>query len=322
MVLLGSVLLLIGIPAGTVSAQTAAPPVDIELLINRGQQAEARTALASFPQKTRADSARALYLRGRIELNAGTLPDAVKSLEKSVHLVPRNGATQYWLAIAYIRSALGSSRLQQALYARRVRTALERSTEYSPRLVDARLHLMQYYLRAPFFMGGSRDKARAQADTIFQIEPLRGHMARAQVAEASGDLKTAEREFAAAMNEFPKNETGYHALGGFYRRVRNYARAVDVFQKLQQVSPNQAAAHLQIGRTIAEWGQQLDRGEKELETALSMQLGPLDAATAHYNLGLIYQRRGDRARAKERFDRALALDPTFELAVQARKSVK
>ena len=296
--------------------------IDIELLINRGQLSDARTALASFKPKTRPDSAKGLYYRGRIALAAGSTPEAVRSLEASTRLVPRDGPAQFWLAQSYIRTALGKNRMQQAFYARRVRSALERATMYSPRLVDARLHLIQYYLRAPFMLGGSNDKARAQADTIFQIDHLGGYLARAQVAEATNDAATAETNFKAAVAEFPDRETGYYALGGYYRRTRRYSAALDVFRRLQQLIPEQGLPHYQIGRTIAEWGQQLDVGERELQTALSKGLGTLDAASAHYHLGLIYQRQGDAARAKERFDRALTLDPSLEQAVAARRSLQ
>lgn len=335
---LGACVLLIGTGATLVSAQSAKripaqtstrvpdriapPPVDIELLINRGQLPEARAALAGYRTRTRADSAQTFYWRGRIALSASSLDEAVRLLEKSVQLGPKVGHVHYWLAIGYVRTALGKSRMQQPLYARRVRTSLERATALTPGLIDARLYLIQYYLRAPYLLGGSKEKARAQADTILQLDPLSGHLARAQVAEASGDLATAEREFSAAVRDYPKDETGYNALGGFYRRTQQYGSAVEIFQRLQRVQPANALLHLQIGRTMAEWGQQLDRGTSELETALAMGLGPQDAASAHYHMGLIYQRRGDGARAQERFNRALALDPAMAQALAARRSVQ
>ena len=317
---MGGLLMMFG-SSVALGAQTP-PPVDIELLINRGRLPEARAELANLRPRTRADSAKALYFNGRVELASASVSKAVSLLEESVKLVPNDGPAHYWLAVGYTRTALGKNKMTQARYARRVRTALERATHYSPKLVDARLYLIQYYLRAPFIVGGSKDKARAQADTILKIDRLSGHIARAQVAEASADLKTAERSFKASLDEFPKSEQGYYALGGFYRRTRRFGEAVEVFQRLQQLIPEQSRPHYQIGRTLAEGGIELDRGERELNIALSMGLATFDAANAHYHLGLIYRARGDETRAKESFARALKLDPTLEAAMAARQSVQ
>jgi len=305
------------------TAGAQSPPVDIEGLINQGKAAEARAEIAAYPRRTRADSARVLYWRARMALNDGATPDGVRLLEQSVALVPDDGPARYWLAVGYIRSTAGKGRFQQAMYARRVRTNLERASALSPSMIDARLYLIQYYLRAPAIMSGGRAKARAQADTIFQIRPQSGYVARAHVAEATGDVAGAERAFVAAVKRFPADESGYHGLGGFYRRTKQYPKAIEVFERLRRLHPELQLARLQIGRTIAEWGQQLDRGEAELVAALAPPgLGALDAASAHYYLGVIRQRRGDRAGAREQFNRALALNPALEDALAALRTLR
>jgi tetratricopeptide (TPR) repeat protein len=303
--------------------QLGAQQVDIEALINHGQNAQARAELAKYPQPTPIDSARVLYWRGRLALNEGASSSGMDLLERSVALDPGVGASHFWLAIAYIRATVGKGRLRQAWYAQRVRSHLERATAISPTMVDARLYLIQYYLRAPGFMGGGDAKARAQADTIFRINPQTGYLARAQVAEATKDLVGAERAFAGALRDFPNDASSYDALGGFYRRSKNYPKAVEVFERLKKLAPDDAHAQLQMGRTIAEWGQQLERGEKELVAAISHpDLATLEAASAHYYLGMIRQKRGDRAGAREQFSRALALNPALEDALAALRTLQ
>ena len=306
-----------------VASPLGAQQVDIEALINRGNVAQARAEIAKYPQPTRIDSARVLYWRGRLALNEGATSDGMSLLERSVALVPDDGASRFWLAIAYIRSTVGKGRVRQAWYAQRVRTNLERATALQPTMVDARLYLIQYYLRAPGFMGGGKAKARAQADTIYQISRQSGYLARAQVAEATGDLVGAERAFAGALKDFPNDASSYDALGGFYRRTKKYAKALEVFERLKAQHPDNAHAQLQIGRTTAEWGQQLERGEKELVAAIGHPgIATLEAASAHYYLGMIRQKRGDRAGAREQFNRALALNPALEDALAALRSLR
>src|SRR5438270_4240001 len=90
----------------------------------------------------------------------------VSECEKAVSLAPNNGQFHLWLGRAYGEKATQSSFLAAASLARKVRSEFEAAVHLSPRSVDARSDLAEFYLEAPGIVGGGRDKAEQQANTL------------------------------------------------------------------------------------------------------------------------------------------------------------
>ena len=104
-----------------------------------------------------------------------------------------------------------ASIFRRATLAREARMEFERAVEADPDFVDARVALVEYYLRAPRFLGGGEEKAIAEAHQILERDAAEGHRAFAEIyehqkkrAEAAKELDMAAAIDRDRLQEGPK----------------------------------------------------------------------------------------------------------------------
>ena len=279
-------------------------------LFTGGRFDDARVQLAAAAKADPRNATAAFYL-GRIELAEGDGERAAEWLERATRIDPASSQYQYWLGNAYGRQAVRAGRLKQARLAGRIRGALERSVELDPNNLDARSALLQYYVIAPGFMGGSMGKARAQAREITSRSALRGRIAKGVIAERNKEVALAQREYEAAVAAAPDSAIGYTVLGDLYRRTGKYDQAFATFARMQKVLPQEAAALYLIGRTSAVSGERLDEGAAALRGYLAARRRDTDPplASAHFRLATILEKQGRRDEARGEYQATLRLDP-------------
>ena len=297
--------LVVALP-GSLGAQAAADPV---ALFEARRYPEARAAFEAAAKANGRD-ARAAYYLGRIALVDGNAGRAQQWLERAVQLDAGRATYHHWLGRAYSREALRAGKLRQMALAGKIRDEFRRAVALDPNDLEARFDLLQYYVVAPGFMGGSEGKAREQAAEIRRRNPFRGHLAYGAIAEDAKDAAGAEREYVAAVREFPDSLAGSYALGTHYARRQQWDRAFDVFERLVHERKEGAAEYF-VGRVASLSGQRLDRGAEALRSYLRRRPGDSDPslASAHYRLGLVYEKQGKRDLAKQEFVTTVQLDP-------------
>ena len=296
--------------AAPLAAQGAVSTAAGVRLFDSGRFAEAKAQLTAAAQANPQDGTAAFYL-GRIALAEGDGDAAARWLERATRLEPRNSSYYFWLGNAYGRQALRTSKIRQARLAGRIRGAYEKAVALDPDNLDARSGLLQYYVVAPGFMGGSVSKAREQAREIGARSAFRGRLANAVIAERQKDMATAEREYAAAVDAAPDSAIAYAALGDLYRRTGRYDQAFATFGRMRRALPNEASALYLIGRTSAVSGERLDEGERALKAFIAGPRKPTDPplASAHFRLGAIYEKQNRRDLARQEYETTLKLDP-------------
>ena len=136
-------------------------------LFNDKQWTTAQQFFESFTTKNPTDAIGAFYL-GRTLFEQQQYEQAVEWLEKAVLLDSTNSQYHLWLGRAYGYSAQRASILWQFPLARKVKIHFEKAVELDPDNIDARADLAEYYLKAPRILGGSKEKAEAQAHEISQ----------------------------------------------------------------------------------------------------------------------------------------------------------
>ena len=102
-----------------------------------------------------------------------------------------------------------------------------------------------------------------------------------------------------------------------------FEKAFELFEAMIAASPSEFGALFQIGKTGAMSGQRLDRAAEALEAYVQTTPGRNDPtlAAAHWRLGMVYEKRQDRQRAKAEYETALRLDPTFKQATESLKKL-
>ena len=287
------------------------------------QFATARTELAAFV-KSNPRHAAANYYLGRAFYADTSWNDAVKFLEQATELEPQNAQYHFWLGNAYGAQAQRANKLRQGFLAKKVKNEFERSVQLDPNNLDGREGLVQFYLQAPGFMGGSVDKAKAEVAEIAKRNPYRGHFVAANLYRRQKDDAAGERELQAVVREFPDSTAGYHALGQYYQAAGKADQAFAVYDQLRQRRPTDMVAVYAIGRVGAVTGQQLDRAEQSLRTYLAYTPTPNEPslAAAHWRLGQVAERRGNKAAARTEYETALRLDPKLRGAQESLKALK
>jgi tetratricopeptide (TPR) repeat protein len=291
-------------------------------LFEAGKYKEAKTVFEpAFKANTR-DAAAAFYL-GRIALEERRHERAADYFETATKLDPKSTTYFLWLGRAVGREAQQANVLRQPGLAKRTKSAWERAIELDPDNLDARSDLIQYYVQAPGFLGGSTAKAIEQAEAIRERNALRGYLELGALYERDKKFADAEKAYLAASKEKSDRHVGTYRLGLFYQNTGAFDKAFDLFEAMIVANPTESGALFQIGKTGAMSGQRLDRSAEALEAYLTTTPGRNDPtlAAAHWRLGMVHERRQDRQRAKAEYETAVRLDPTLKPATESLKKL-
>ena len=120
---------------------------------------------------------------GRIAFEEKKYEHAIEWLKQSIDEAPCNADQALWLGRAYGYHAQQVNIFRKPFLAKKVQEHFEKAVACDPSHVAARWDLMEYYLRAPGFLGGSTEKAKEQATRIRQFDPDEGQKAWELVSE-------------------------------------------------------------------------------------------------------------------------------------------
>lgn len=222
---------------------------------------------------------------GAAHLAKGEAEAAVAAYEKAVELDPKSSALRHQLGQAYGLVAQSAGTFARIGWARKMCAAYEKAIELDPENMPARQSLLGFYQMAPSMMGGGLDKARAQAAAIQRRDPVRGHVAH----------------------------------GMIHQSEKKYAEAAAEFEAALLAAPDDYAALFQIGRTAALSGERLDRGLETLRRCLALPppAGAPGHDAAHWRLGNLWERKGDKPAARAAYQASLAVNPGFRQTIDA-----
>lgn len=120
----------------------------------------------------------------------------------------------------------------------------------------------------------------------------------------------AESAYVAGLRENPDEMDLHYRLGFLYQESAQFDKAFEQFERMVKDHPEEGHALFQIGRTGALSGRRLDRAEQALRAYLKRtpRAGDPPHAVAHYRLGMVLEKRGDRVGAVAEYRAALGLD--------------
>ncbi len=272
--------------------------------------------LPLLAQNTLIDQGRAAMTRGDAETASGLF-------EKAVAQNPKSAEAHYWLGSAYGSMAQNASIFSQASLASKTKEEFEKAVELDPNHLEARLGLVQYYAFAPGFMGGSYEKAFAQAGEIRKRDPLMGHRASAFIYSQQKKTVEAKNEYLAEVKEFPKSPRAHLDLGLLHITEKDYKAAGIEFDAALSLDPTYMPAVFRLGQIAVLSNGDLAHGEQTLRKYLAYtpKKDEPTLARAHYWLGQLFEKQGKKAEAKASFEASLKLNPNQKDVTAALKRV-
>jgi tetratricopeptide (TPR) repeat protein len=290
------------------SAAPQPPMQDYQHDFEAGRYVEAIHELEAAIGRSPRD-ARLHFWLARSAFELSEFEAAVQSAERAVQLDPGNSDYQLWLGRASGRIAEIDSSL---FMARKSRRAFEAAVRLDPANIPARRDLAEFYATAPWFLGGSKDKARQQVDEIARLDPVEGMLARAEYWHNLGQPDKEEEQYLLALEQKPRKMQAYYGALGFYEHRSNVAQIERILVAASAVNPSDPPLlyHRGLARVIA--GVRQDEAEKDLKAYLKAVPNRSDLPThgdAHEWLGKIREQRGDYRGAAEEYRAALKFEP-------------
>ncbi len=222
------------------------------------------------------------------------------------------------------------------------------AAQLDPKNLSARVGLINYYAQAPGIIGGSIEKAYAQADTIKMSDPYTGNLAEAMIRGYRKERSKEEQCYLEALSIDPKRLKAYEGLWRFYSRQKDYSKAKEIVARMLNTAADKSGAeysaglyyeelsdldkavlmfsaalsrdsadarvYYQLGKAALFSGKDLEKGLEFFRKCLQSE--PLeDAPTwpyAHWRMGMIYEKLGKRDSARSEYEVALALDSHLE----------
>lgn len=302
--------------SATAGADESAP-----VLLATGHVDEAITVLNRQLKRSPEDSL-AHNLLCRAYFSLGDWDRGISNCERAVQLSPENSQFHLWLGRIYGEKADRASFLSAAGLAKRVAREFEAAVHLNPRSVDARSDLAEFYLEAPGIVGGGRDKAEQQANSLMELNPARAHWVKARIAEKHKDFATAETEYKAAI-EAGGAASAWLNLGLFYRHREQWE---DMERSLVRVR----SAPLDRPDALVDAAEILIHSQRNLPEAVELLHAYMQSGAeveqapefkVHYLLGTAQEKLGDRRGAADQYHSALDLAREYQPAKQALQRV-
>ena len=170
--------------------------------------------------------ARLSYWRARCHLEQANYVQAIADAERAVSDGPDNSEYRRWLGRVYGAAAEDARSFSLA---RKVRRAFEQAVQLDSSNVAARRDLAEFYLEAPWIVGGDRRKALDQVEAIENVDAVAGLLARAAYAVHEKNTGAAAAGYERVLDLKPGRVDPYLEVADFYEArgdADKFARAV------------------------------------------------------------------------------------------------
>jgi tetratricopeptide (TPR) repeat protein len=247
----------------------------------------------------------------------------ISACELAVNLAPQNSLYHLWLGRIYGEKADRAGFMSAAGLAKKVRNEFERAVELDRKSWEARTDLAEFYLEAPGIVGGGKDKARAQADALASLNPAMAHYINGRIAEKNKDTATAEREYRAAIEASQGGAHSWLNLALFYRHQNRLDEMEQALRTMESRPLDRPESLMDGGSILLRTGRNYALGVELVRKYLSgptVEEGP--AFKAHYILGQLLEKQGDRPAAAQEYRAALALAREYTRAQEALRRVE
>jgi tetratricopeptide (TPR) repeat protein len=307
--------------AGALGASAfASPDLQLAMLVQNGRADEALKALTATTEKSPTD-AEAHNLLCRVEFELEKWDEAIHECEKAVALVPDSSPYHQWLGRAYGEKAEASGPIGAFGLVRKVKGEFERAAALDPegKNLSAHSDLAEFYIEAPSIMGGDKTKARQLADFIGRFDPALAHYLYGRLEEKHKSKEHAEQEYKAAINASGDSAHYWVDLASFYRREGRLDDMEAAINQSLRAKRQEAVALFDAASLLSTARRNETQAIQLLRRYISLNQFSEDAPAfqAHYLLGKLLEKQGNRTGAASEYRAALALASLYRPAQDA-----
>jgi len=287
----------------------------------RGDYRAAMTTLSSAIDANARD-AQLWHWRSRCYLELRDYARAVADGERAITERPGDSEYRRWLGHAYGGAAEEKRSFSMA---REVRAGFEEAVRLDPSNIAARRDLMEFYVEAPWIVGGDKRKALEQVGAIAGIDAVAGHLARAAFSIRANRLDAANAEYQQVLKAQPDRIEPYLEVADFYESRNDAGRFASVIEQSARVAPSDVRLTYYRGVAFVLANGNLTEAERVLRVYLATAPRRSDwpsHADAHTWLGRVHERRGELSAALDEYQSALVLEPESKYAREALRRLK
>jgi tetratricopeptide (TPR) repeat protein len=291
-------------------------------LLEEGRIDEAITSLQR-QIKSSPNDAQAYNLLCRSYFSLQDWNRGIAACEKATSLEPNNSLYHLWLGRIYGEKADGANFFSAASLAGKVRDHFETAVRLNPDSIAARTDLAEFYLEAPGIVGGGRDKAEAQARVLDRLAPAKAAWVRGRLAEKAKNQADAEKQYRAAIEASHGSSDAWFNLALFYRHLNRFTEMDDAINRAAAAQEGQPEAIMDAAEVLFRTNRNLSTAAQLLRRYLASKskVEEAPAFKAHYLLGSIFEKQGDKQAAANEYSAALALARGFSPAQEALQRV-
>ncbi len=286
--------------------------------LDSGKYAEVASVLQRQVEKDPGDAQATLWL-ARSFLDLGDYGQAVTFAERAAQLSPDCSESHYWLARSY---GMKADTTRSFLLARKARLEFQKAVQLDPGNLAARRDLMEFYVQAPWILGGSRERAWEQVQAIASRDSTEGDLARAIYWRDLNKPELAAKEYRKVLEARPRQAEAYFQIADFYESDQKPAEVEAAVRAVSLIVPNDPRLNYYSAVASIMKHQDLPKAERDLKAYLAgtprRDDFPPHAAALDW-LGRIYEIRGNTQQAIAQYRSALRLSPDNQSAQDALK---
>ena len=213
--------------------------------------------------------------------------------------------------------------LSQMSLGKKAIDAWARALELDPNSFNARLRLVEFYVSAPAMAGGSEAKAMELAAEAKKRDAFNGHRAYARIYTIQKKYEVATKEMREAVREQPKSAKAHYFLGNALLNQQEWKTSLQEYETALALDASYMPTYFRMGHLAARSESNYAHGEETVRKYLAYK--PADdepkLGSAWYWLGMIQEKQGKKAEAKQSYLMAQKLAPDLKEATEALKRI-
>ncbi len=293
-----------------------------EKLYDQEKFKEAQSVFQSFLKENEGHAKTIEYL-GDIAARGSEWDSAAAYYKILLEKNPNNANYNFKYGGVLGRKAQSISKFRAAMYIGDIKKYLEKAAQLDPKHIEVRWALVELYIALPSMIGGSEKTAMKYANELMNISEVDGYLALGYIAEYFDRPKDAERHYKKAMAIGQSPHT-YEKLADLYENKTNEPeKSIDV-REASAKKHQRNNINYQIGKISGMYNIELQKGIVYLNAFIANHTvkDGVPVEWAYFRKAQIYRHMGEKGKAENWINKALALNNDFSEAIEEKKAIK